>query len=155
MLKHFLSDQRDKARALKRGGGQPDASLDALSEEERYRVEPADGFSPDHQFDRRWAQTILEQAAGRLREEYTAAGKGALFEALQNAQAGSVTPSYAELAARLGMTESAVASAIFRLRRRHSELLREEVAKTVVRREDIDEEIRYLIEVLGRSSDSP
>jgi RNA polymerase sigma-70 factor (ECF subfamily) len=151
LLKHFLCDERDKARALKRGGGVPDARLDALSEEERYRVEPADSFSPEHLFDRRWAQTVLEQALDRLRQEYAEAGKTALFDALQHLHPGhdGPAPAYAELGARLGLSESAVTSAIFRLRRRHAELLREEVAQTVARREDIDEEIRYLIEVMA------
>jgi len=151
LLKHFLSDERDKARALKRGGGQAPVFLDALAEEERYRVEPVDSSSPEHLFDRRWAQTVLEQALRRLREEYTAVGKTALFDALQHLHPGhdGPAPSYAELGARLGLSESAVTSTVFRLRRRHSELLRQEVAQTVARREDVDEEIRYLIEVMG------
>lgn len=153
LLKHFLSDERDKARALKRGGGESPTPLDALSEEERYRVEPAEHFSPEHLFDRRWAQTVLERAAGRLRDEYAATGKIDLFDALHHLQPGQVgpAPSYAELGARLSLSESAVTSAVFRLRRRQAELLREEVAQTVRCREDVDEEIRYLIEVLGRS----
>jgi len=152
LLKHLLSDERDKARALKRGGGQAPVFLDALAEEERYRVEPADSSTPEHLFDRRWAQTVLEQALRRLREEYSAAGKAALFDALHHLHPGrdGLAPSYVELGARLGLSESAVTSAIFRLRRRHSELLREEVSQTVARREDVDEEIRYLIEVMGR-----
>jgi len=152
LLKHFLLDERDKARALKRGGGQAPVFLDALAEEERYRVEPADNSTPEDLFDRRWAQAVLEQALRRLREEYAAAGKTALFDALHPLHPGrdGSAASHAELGARMGLSESAVTSAIFRLRRRHSELLREEVALTVGRPEDVDEEIRYLIEIMGR-----
>jgi hypothetical protein len=95
---------------------------------------------------------VLEKAAQRLREEYEAAGKGALFEALQSLPHGrsGVGPTYADLAARLGMSESAITSAIHRLRRRHAELLREAVAETVADGSEVDGEIRYLMEVIGR-----
>jgi RNA polymerase sigma factor (sigma-70 family) len=151
LLKHYLSDERDKARAQKRGGGQALTFLDALSEEERYCVEPTHDSSPEILFDKRWAETVLQRAYDRLREEYREAGKAVLFEALKESQfrqAGE-NPSYAELAAKLGMTESAVTSAKHRLRRRHSEILRDEVAQTVACREEIDEEIRYLIKIVS------
>ena len=152
VLNHFLSDQRDKARAQKRGGGQTPIFLDALSEEERYQVESANEASPEALFDKRWAQTVLDQALDRLRDEYREAGNEALFEGLKELQPhhAGPTPSYAELAARLGMTESAVTSAIHRLRRRHSEILRDEVAQTVAHPDEVGEEIRYLIEIVSR-----
>lgn len=151
-VKHFLSDQYDKARALKRGGGIAETRFEALSEEERYQLEPTESFSPDHLFDRRWAQTILDQASDCLRQECAANGKAALFDALQRPQTREegAAPTHAELAVRLGMTESAFTSAVHRLRQRHFELLRKEVARTVEPGGDVDAEIRYLIEVLGR-----
>jgi len=42
--------------------------------------------------------------------------------------------SYAEAAAKLGLTLSGVKSTIFRLRRRYHELVREEVGRTVAER---------------------
>jgi RNA polymerase sigma factor (sigma-70 family) len=152
LLKHFLSDERDKARAQKRGGGQTPIFLDALSEEERYRVEPANESSAEDLFDKRWAQTVLDRAFQRLRDEYKEAGKEALFEGLKDLQPQSAgpSPSYAERALQLGMTESAVTSAIHRLRRRQSEIIRDEVAQTVARPEDVSDEIRYLIEIVSR-----
>ncbi len=152
LLNHYVSDQRDKAQALKRGGGQTPVFLDALSEEERYRTEPVEGISPELVFDRCWAQTVVDRARQRLREEYRAAGNEALFEALHHLPPGRNAngSSYAEIAARLGMTESAVTSANHRLRRRQAEVIREEVAQTVAGREDIDGEIRYLLEVMAQ-----
>jgi hypothetical protein len=47
------------------------------------------------------------------------------------------------------MTEAAVKSAVQRLRLRHREILREEIAHTVASPEEIDEEIRHLREVLS------
>ena len=150
LLNHYVSDERDKANALKRGGGQAPVFLDALTEEERYRMEPADGTSAESLFDRVWAQTVLERAGRRLREEYESAGNGQLFEVLRQLPPGRTGSSYAEVASRLGLSESAVASAIFRLRRRQAEVIREEVAQTVTKTDDIDEEIRYLMDVVAR-----
>jgi hypothetical protein len=149
-LKHFLSDDRKQARAQKRGAGQALISLDAQSAEERYALEPATELTPDKIFDRRWALTVMEQTVARLRAEYVAGDREELFEELKHFQPGEETGrSYAEAAARLGLSESAVKSAIYRLRQRHRDLLREEIAQTVTMPAEVDEEIRYLITVMG------
>lgn len=150
MLKNFLSDERKRAQAQKRGGGQALISLDAASAEERFDLEPATDLTPEIIFDRRWAWTVMEQTVARLREEYVSAGRAELFEELKHFQPGEEAgQSYAEVAARLGLTESAVKSAIWRLRQRHRDLLREEIAHTVATPADVDEEVRYLVAVLG------
>ena len=150
-VKRFLSDERDKAGAQKRGGGRIFVSLDEASAEERCLNEAVNGLSPDQIFERRWAQTLMERALGRLREEYVTGGKEALFEQLKDLQPGEHgESSYAGIAARLGLAEGTIKSAVHRLRRRHRELLREVVAQTVTRPEEIDEEIRSLLAVLSR-----
>jgi RNA polymerase sigma-70 factor (ECF subfamily) len=150
-LDNFLSDQRKKARAQKRGGGQVIVSLDAELAEERYRLEPTTSeLTPEKHFDRHWAFTVMEQTVARLREEYVAAGRAELFEELKRFQPGEdATQSYTEVAARLGLSESAMKAAIFRLRRRHRDILREEIAQTVATPAKVDEEIRYLIAVIA------
>ena len=150
-LKHFLADERDKAAAQKRGGGRTFVSLDETSAEERHLLDAVDQLNPDQLFERRWAETVLQQALQRLRGEYEAGGKAALFERLKDMQPGEHGAlSYAAVGGQLGMTEAAIKSAVHRLRQRHRELLREEIARTVTRPEEIDEEIRYLLRVLGR-----
>jgi RNA polymerase sigma factor (sigma-70 family) len=149
-VKHFLSDERDKASAQKRGGGQAMLSLDDTLGEDLYLAEAANRLSPEQLFERSWAQTVLSQALRRLSEEYHAGGKGVLYDKLKDVQPGEHGPvSYAQLGAELGMTEVAIKSAVHRLRKRHREILREEIAHTVTRPEDIDDEIRYLITLLG------
>jgi DNA-directed RNA polymerase specialized sigma24 family protein len=149
-LRHFLSDERDRANAAKRGGGQSLVSFDAQGAEQRYRLEPVDEVSPDKVFDRRWAVALLEEAQWRLREEYATAGKGELFDALAGGGvATAAEATYAELAARWAMSESAVKSAAHRLRQRYHELVRNEVAHTVANPAELDEEIRYLVSVIG------
>jgi RNA polymerase sigma-70 factor (ECF subfamily) len=79
-LKHFLSDQRDLANALKRGGGQTWISLDACEAEERDALGPVDGLSADQIYDRRWARAVMDEAAARVRAELFAGRKTQLFE---------------------------------------------------------------------------
>jgi RNA polymerase sigma-70 factor (ECF subfamily) len=149
-LKHFLSDERKKAQAQKRGGGQPLLAIDVELAEQQYRLESVAEVTAEKSFDRRWALTVMEQTITRLREEYVAAGRVGLFEELRHFQPGAeATDSYRDVAARLGLSESAVKSAIYRLRQRHRDLLREEIAHTVTTPAEVDEELRYLISVLG------
>jgi len=150
-LKHFLFDQRDKARTQKRGGGHTVLSLDAGEGEEGYLSEPVDQLTPEKIFERRWVQTLLQRAFDRLEAEYVKVDNAALFEALkdfQPRQPGCLT--YAQIAAGLGTTEAAVKSAMQRMRQRHREILREEISHTVTSPMEVEEEIRHMREVLNR-----
>jgi RNA polymerase sigma factor (sigma-70 family) len=150
-LKHFLSDERDKARAQKRGSGKAVISLDDPALGEGWHMASGRELSAEQLFDRRWAQTVLDNALRQLGEEYRGSAKGALFERLKDYQPGAASETYAQIGAELGMSEDAVKSAVQRLRRRHREILRANIAHTVDRPEEINEEIRYLIEVIGSS----
>lgn len=149
-LKHFLSDERDKARRLKRGGGAQVISFDAQVAEDRYHLEPVDHLTPERVFERNWATTLLERVAARLRDEYVASGRAELHEQLTEFRldAPEQRP-YAEVAARVGVSESAVKSAIHRLRQRHHQLVREEITQTLADPAAADEEIRYLLGVMA------
>jgi RNA polymerase sigma factor (sigma-70 family) len=148
-LSQFLTDQHERAIALKRGGGQGLISLDADSPEDRYRLEVADELTPEKFFERRWARTILDRAQARLGQEYATRGKKEAYEILRAFEPGEQSPiSYEEAASRLGVSESAVKSMIHRLRQRHGELVREEIAHTVPVVSEIDEELRHLVSVL-------
>jgi RNA polymerase sigma-70 factor (ECF subfamily) len=68
-VKHFLSEQRDKSRAKKRGGGQTLLSLNAGEGEEGYLSELVDELTPEQIFERRWVQTLLQRAFDRLAAE--------------------------------------------------------------------------------------
>jgi len=149
-LKHLLADAKAKDQAVKRGGGRTLLCWEALGPEERFKAEPADRLSPDRIFDRRWAMTVLEQATRRLRAEYDGPGRRQLFEELKAyVSGGALSASYAQTAARLALSESAAKSAIFRLRRRYHELVREEVAQTVTNPNDLEEEIHYLMSLFS------
>jgi RNA polymerase sigma-70 factor (ECF subfamily) len=151
-FQRFLAKDRDRATAQKRGGGRPVLSLDFHEGERLYEHEPADPATPEILYERRWALRLLEQALCRLREELAGAGKQHLFEALKGTLTGedAVAP-YADIAGRLGLSEQAVKVAVHRLRRRYGELLRAEIAQTVARPEDVEDELRDLFNaVRGR-----
>ena len=147
-LRHFLSDQRDRARTVKRGGHAVHISLDAQEAEDRYRLETVDRMDAEKIFERRWAMTLLEQALNRLSAESSAAGKTVQFEQLKDLVAGESEQSCGEVAIRMGLTESAAKSMLHRLRQRYRALVREEIAQTVADPGEIDAEIQHLIAVI-------
>src|SRR6185503_4176574 len=131
-LKHFLANEWDRERALKRGGGRKLIALDDDSAESRYRLEPKDDLSADKIYERRWALTLLDKVLSTLRAEYEQSGKAEAFEILKPyLSAGRTSVSYAQAAEKLGMNEGAVKVAVHRLRKRYRELLRAEIAQTV------------------------
>jgi RNA polymerase sigma factor (sigma-70 family) len=149
-VKNFLLEQRRRDRAQKRGGGCDFISLNQPMGEEGYLLEPADELTPIEVFDRRWAQRILQTALDRLRQEYNTRGETALFGVLQDYQPRAPGGrSYAQLGEDLGMSEAAVKWAVHQMRQRHGELLREEIAQTVTRPEEIDEELRHFRSLLA------
>ncbi len=149
-LKHFLSDQRDHAGALKRGGRQTQLSLDQFEGDERERFEPPERWTAELRHEQAWAHALITRAADRLREEYVSHGQAALFDELKDRQPSEHgAESYAQLSARFGLTEAAVKSAMHRLRRRHREILREEIARTVASPAEVDGEIRHLLSVIS------
>lgn len=149
-LNHFLADEFARASTLKRGGGQVFISLDQEVAEGRYRLEPADHLSPEKLFERRWAQTILENALTRLRAEYGADSQPETYAVLKAFEPGEqASIPYIEAAARLGISESALKSKIHRLRQRHRELVREEIAQTVCTSAEVDQELHHLLAIIS------
>jgi RNA polymerase sigma factor (sigma-70 family) len=150
-IKNLLASEWTRAHAGKRGGTQTILSLDELGPEARFAPEAADTETPDAAFDRRWARTVLQQALERLRQEQVAAGKEVVFDLLANCLTGAAPAQpYAQLALQLGLTEAAVKMTIHRLRKRYGELLRLEVAQTVVTPGEIEQELRHLLTVLAQ-----
>jgi RNA polymerase sigma-70 factor (ECF subfamily) len=146
-LSHHMSNERDRERAQKRGGGA--VPIQMTDADTRYALEPADTTSPETLFLRRWAIEVLARTFERLELEHFADEKRALFEALKPELQGASESTYAEIAARLSTTEGAVKTAAHRLRKRWRELLRAEVAGTLSDPADVDDEIRGLFDALS------
>jgi RNA polymerase sigma-70 factor (ECF subfamily) len=149
-VKRFLINAHKHATRLKRGGGQTLISLDLDAAESRLQAELASGLSPDQIFEQRWARTVLDQVSSRLRQEYADSGKAAIFDALSKFLTHeSSFGDYSDIAAHLGMTASAVAVAVHRLRQRYRQLVRDAVRPTVADPAEIDAEVKHLIASLS------
>ena len=149
-LKNFLSNERERAHAQRRGGGQSLVPLSGSDAETRYSLEPADQQTPEAVFERRWAFAVLERTMTELRHEYVTAGKREFFEGFQSfLPGGHGDASRADLAAKRSVSVGAIDVAVHRLRQRFGALLREQVAQTVSSEAEVEEEIRYLISVIG------
>lgn len=151
-LKNFLANEWDRATAQKRGGGQERLSLDWDSGESRLSFEPAHSETPEREFERQWALTLLEVVVRRLQEEFATGDKSRQFELLKETLTGGrAALDYSVVATELQMSEEAARQAAHRLRKRYRELLREEVAATVESDTDteIEDEINRLFDALG------
>jgi RNA polymerase sigma-70 factor (ECF subfamily) len=143
-VSHFLANEWDRERALKRGGGRKPLSLDELETVEGHLRAPTDPLTPDVVFEQEWAASVLQRCLDRLRKEQ---GDGVhRFDRLRSFLVGDGgTSDYAQVGHELGLQESSVRVAVHRLRRRFCAVLREEVARTVESPGEVDEEIKWLL----------
>lgn len=149
-LKHFLADENDRANAKKRGGDVEFVPLDIALAEERYGIESAShNGSPDHEYDRAWALSVLDRALERLWEEFALPGRAQLFDGLKGFLTGDKTaPTFEAAAAKLKITEGAAKMTVTRMRQRFRALVRQELAHTVLTTEELEEELRNFAAIL-------
>ncbi|MBV8901843.1 MAG: sigma-70 family RNA polymerase sigma factor [Verrucomicrobia bacterium] len=145
-FQHYLSDQADRARCLKRGGRYEFISLDLENAEDRYQREPAGtDLTAEQLFDARWAIVLLGRAKTLLGQEYEVQGRAAIFDALKPfLEGGAPTPSYEAAANALGMGLATTKTLIHRLRKRYTAILRQEIARTVSDPGEVGAEIHAL-----------
>lgn len=149
-MQNWTRKELGRAKAERRGGGRV-FSMDALSAEERYRIEPVQSETPESLYERRWALLVVEQALGRLRRDYESAGKGALAELLiplLSREDGRVP--MAEVAAKAGVAEGHARVLLHRIRKHFRAALREEISQTVSGEAEVEQEMRHLQEILAR-----
>jgi RNA polymerase sigma factor (sigma-70 family) len=151
-LKNFLADVSDRERTLKRGGGQNFLPLDeeqVTYAESLFQTHCATS-SEDQIFDRGWAEALVATGLERLSADYKTESREKVFNELRIflTSGSEPLPTYAELATRLGVTESTLRSHVTRLRARYREALRAEVRRTVETEAEVDEELRELLRVL-------
>ena len=151
-MKNFLAHASDRARTLKRGGGQ---NFLPLHEEQIENAESlfqthSSTSNEDRVFERSWAAALVTAGLKRLAADYKGESKEKLFKELRPFLGGGAgpPPPYAELAVRLGMTESTLRSQVTRLRARYREVLRAEVRRTVETGVQAQEELHVLLRVL-------
>ena len=149
-LRNFLVSEARQAATFKRGGRAEIISLALENAEALCQAAYTDGATPDLTFDRRWAETILDQALEKLRQENIARGKERLYEKLKPCLAVDAGDDYTALGRELAMTPGAIAVAVHRLRLRLRELVRAAVADTVDSAADLEEEMNNLRAILSR-----
>lgn len=155
-LKNFLSVERQREQTLKRGGGHHFVPLhenQTEAAESLFQTHSSSGhgaIGEDRLFERSWAETLITTTLDRVAATYKAEGKENLFKELQTflTLGAAPLPTYAELAVRLGITESTLRSHVTRLRARYREMLRAEVRRTVNTEAEVDGELRELLRVL-------
>ena len=146
-LKHFLANERDRARAGKRGGGQATISMD----EHPMIAEAAPCEDLEAAFyDQSWAANLMDRAWQQLQAAFAREGNERWLEAVKPLLVGGATtvPGQDEVACRLGQHPATLRTALRRLRQRYRDALRAEVAQTVASPDEIDEEMHYLYRVL-------
>jgi len=149
-MKHFLANEWHRAQTQKRGGKVQFIEFDALDPEARYAGASEQSGNPELLFDREWALQIVAGALQELRDEMAKAGKSEQFDVLKGSLTGEDQLPRDQIAERLNMNAGAVKVAVHRLRQRYRNLLRAAIAETVSNEADLNDEMRYLIEVLRR-----
>ncbi|MEX1116245.1 MAG: sigma factor [Akkermansiaceae bacterium] len=149
-LKNFLSNERDRAGRQKRGGNITHFSLDWQSADTQFQIADGTQIPPNTAYDREWAVALLEGVISKLRAESVVDGKEERFEQLKcYLTVGKGEIPYATAATALAMDEGAVRVAVYRLRKRYRELLRNEVADTLTDSAMVDEELAVLLRAFG------
>jgi DNA-directed RNA polymerase specialized sigma24 family protein len=149
-VKHFLTSERDRANALKRGGRQALVSIDLVEAEAWHALAAVEHATPERLYERRWALSLLENVMSKLRSEFADAGKANEFEKLSAfLNRDSETARYETVAKEMGISAGALRMSVHRMRRRYRSLLRAEIAESVSGSEEIDEELRFLLSSLS------
>jgi RNA polymerase sigma-70 factor (ECF subfamily) len=143
-LKNFLVNERERASALRRGGGVqmvPSAGVELVADS-------APG--PEEAFDREWARTVLREALRRLEREAAAVDRMKLFASLRPYLVEAPdSEDYDAVAKAHGLRRNTVAVAVHRMRTRLRELVREVLADTAQDSSEVDDEVRRMREVLA------
>lgn len=144
-LKNHLANEHDHQSRLKRGGNIPHLTLDWQDADRRFQGTAAEPAAKDHQFDREWALALLERVLERLATECQTEGRAEVFQhtrAFLSFHHDGIP--YAQAAQALNLDEGAVRVAVHRLRKRYRDLLRDEIAQTLLDPAQADEELRSL-----------
>ena len=148
---HYMASVWTKSQAQKRGGKAELVPLDEATAEERYRRDFTDTGTPERDFDRVWALTLLDRVFSRLREECEAEGKAGRFAVIQPfLQSEREGRNYEDAAKELNMTATALRVTVFRLRQRFRDMLVDEIRQTVADPSEVPAEIRHLFQALGK-----
>jgi DNA-directed RNA polymerase specialized sigma24 family protein len=144
-FKHFMANERDRARTLKRGGGQTFVPLDAVDRP----IEPAHHETPESLYERAWARTLLARAVDRLRAEAGTDGAPLVAHLAGLMTGDGADVPMKSLADTLGTSEGAARVALHRMRQKLRRRIVDEIAQTVGPGEDVEDELRHVLASLA------
>lgn len=149
-IRNHVSHVRAHARAEKRGGGRVRLEVDFGAADQRLEAEAPGTCDPERAFEHAWARELIRTCVDDLGLEYTTSGRRAVFDVLKpELQRVGDSSDYAAHAERLGLSPGAVKVAVHRMRARFRDRLRQRIAATVEREEDIEDELSALLRALG------
>lgn len=151
VLRHFVSGQRERARAQKRGGTASFIDWDTINAEGEFAALEGgvEADDPARTFERGWALSVLANALKQLEAEQREAGRGRAFEVLKPYLSAAPSPGeYDRAAAVLLTTRTTVALWVHRLNHRYAELVKLAVAATVRNPADLRDELQHLVQAL-------
>ena len=152
-MQHYMSNERARSEARKRGGGERVLSLELGEADSRYQIDPGHDRDAEQVFERNWAVALLGRTLETLEQDYQRRGKAKLFEALKpTLTSAGAEQGFASLAEECGMSEGALRVAGFRLRRSYRECLLAEIASTLGPDQDPKEELGALFAAMERSA---
>lgn len=147
VLRNFRANRRRHDGAEKRGGGQVVLSIDHPAQS----VADPSG-TPEAEFTRAWAATLLDRVVAVLHQEASNSPRQRSIELLLSRLIDGRSDSYETMAAELNMSAGSLRVAAHRLRERFETLLRREIARTVSTPEEIDDEIREMFAAFSSSA---
>lgn len=149
ILKRYISNTRDSARAQKRGGGVPVVSIDVEGAENLYASQVVDCEDPEKIYFRAWAHSLIDHAREKLRVVYEKAPYAKVAAALETyLDPNEDRVPYQEMSERFAMKEGTLRLHVHRMRHKLGDLLKEEVLQTVDSPEELPGELDWLKEVM-------
>ena len=147
-LDRFAMEQARRERRQKRGGGAVRLGLD-FDEAERELARADLTSDPEQTFDREWVRGLFASAVASLREACERAGKPERFTLFTRyaLEEGPERPTYAALAAELGISVTDVNNHLAAARRQLRALVIERLRELTADEEELREEARAVLGV--------
>ena len=150
-IKNYLKNEWREENTVRRGGFVSIISIHDEQFERRYQECLSVQSDAESQFERDWVESLLRSVLDGLQQDYEAAGKRELYQALHPYLTASKEQlPLAELAANLGLGLSAVKMSVHRIRKQYAERVRKEVMATVESPDEVDDELARMIALLRR-----
>ena len=152
-LRRYTADVHRREVAGRRA---PERPILSLNGQQGVQVDVPGWASPEDAFQYAWASTLLDGVLSRVESELRASGKASHWEVfsarvLRPTLDGTEAEPMSFLCRRLGISSEARASnMVVTVKRRFRAALVQAVLEVVEREEDVEAEIRDLMEILGR-----